>query len=81
MFTLLPVLTGHGREHHGEILREAAALADAGLLKPLPDPPPLHPGHGRPAPARHAPRGSSGCDALAPPPKVGSKAWSEAVHG
>lgn len=38
VFTLLPMLTGHGREHHGEILREAAALADAGLLKPLLDP-------------------------------------------
>ncbi|WP_370127189.1 zinc-dependent alcohol dehydrogenase family protein [Streptacidiphilus sp. EB103A] len=38
VFTLLPMLTGHGREHHGEILREAASLADAGLLKPLLDP-------------------------------------------
>lgn len=38
VFTLLPMLTGKGREHHGEILREAAALADAGLLKPLLDP-------------------------------------------
>jgi NADPH2:quinone reductase len=35
IFTLLPLLTGHGRAHHGEILREAAALADAGALRPL----------------------------------------------
>lgn len=38
VFTLLPMLTGRGREHHGEIMREAAALADAGKLKPLLDP-------------------------------------------
>ncbi|MGV9247704.1 zinc-binding dehydrogenase [Streptomyces sp. NPDC003710] len=31
------MLTGRGRDHHGEILREAAALADAGALKPLLD--------------------------------------------
>jgi NADPH:quinone reductase len=35
VFTLLPMLTGRGREHHGEILREATALADSGLLAPL----------------------------------------------
>lgn len=35
VFTLLPLLTGMGQAHHGEILREAAALADAGKLKPL----------------------------------------------
>lgn len=34
----IPLLTGEGREHHGEILREAAELADAGKLKPLIDP-------------------------------------------
>ncbi|QXI26140.1 zinc-dependent alcohol dehydrogenase family protein [Pseudomonas vanderleydeniana] len=33
VFTLLPLLTGKGREHHGAILREAAALADAGQLR------------------------------------------------
>ncbi|MNF24232.1 Phenolphthiocerol synthesis polyketide synthase type I Pks15/1 [compost metagenome] len=33
VFTLAPLLTGKGREHHGAILREAAALADAGQLK------------------------------------------------
>ena len=38
VFTLLPMLTGAGREHHGQILREAAALADAGGLRPLLDP-------------------------------------------
>ncbi len=31
-------LVGEGREHHGEILRKAAELADAGRLKPLIDP-------------------------------------------
>jgi NADPH:quinone reductase len=35
VFTLLPLLTGHGRAHHGEILRQAAALAEAGALRPL----------------------------------------------
>ena len=38
VFTLLPMLTGRGREHHGPILREAAALVDAGLLRPVLDP-------------------------------------------
>ncbi|MEJ8840490.1 zinc-dependent alcohol dehydrogenase family protein [Ramlibacter sp. AN1133] len=38
VFTLLPILTGELREHHGEILAEATALAEAGLLKPLLDP-------------------------------------------
>ncbi|MET8449024.1 zinc-dependent alcohol dehydrogenase family protein [Streptomyces sp. NPDC005209] len=38
VFTLLPLLTGRGREHHGEIMREAAVLADAGALEPLLDP-------------------------------------------
>ncbi|WP_260844879.1 zinc-dependent alcohol dehydrogenase family protein [Streptomyces sp. SLBN-31] len=37
VFTLLPLLTGRGREHHGEIMREAAALAEAGSLTPLLD--------------------------------------------
>ena len=35
VFTLFPLLSGIGRTRHGEILREAAALADAGRLKPL----------------------------------------------
>ncbi|HEX3929318.1 MAG TPA: zinc-dependent alcohol dehydrogenase family protein [Nocardioides sp.] len=34
VFTLLPLLTGRGRAHHGEILREATALVDAGRLAP-----------------------------------------------
>ncbi|HEX4246442.1 MAG TPA: zinc-binding dehydrogenase, partial [Pseudonocardia sp.] len=38
VFTLLPMLTGLGREHHGEILREVTALADAGALRPRLDP-------------------------------------------
>jgi NADPH2:quinone reductase len=37
IFTLMPMLTGRGRAHHGEILREAAALADAGILRPVVD--------------------------------------------
>jgi NADPH:quinone reductase-like Zn-dependent oxidoreductase len=35
VFTLLPLLTGIGQEHHGKILREAASMVDRGLLKPL----------------------------------------------
>lgn len=38
VFTLLPILTGEFREHHGEILAQATVLAEAGLLKPLLDP-------------------------------------------
>lgn len=38
VFALLPMLTGQGRDHHGHILREAAALADAGTLTPRVDP-------------------------------------------
>jgi NADPH2:quinone reductase len=38
VFTLLPLLTGRGRRHHGEILAEAAALVDAGRLTPIVDP-------------------------------------------
>lgn len=34
VFTLLPLLTGIGREHHGEILRRATELAQRGLLRP-----------------------------------------------
>jgi NADPH:quinone reductase-like Zn-dependent oxidoreductase len=32
------MLTGRHRAHHGEIMREATALADAGSLKPRLDP-------------------------------------------
>jgi NADPH2:quinone reductase len=35
VFTLLPLLTGMHRAHHGEILRKAAKLAEQGQLKPL----------------------------------------------
>jgi NADPH:quinone reductase-like Zn-dependent oxidoreductase len=35
---LLPLLTGEGREHHGEILRQAASLIESGQLKPILDP-------------------------------------------
>jgi NADPH:quinone reductase-like Zn-dependent oxidoreductase len=38
VFTLLPMLTGRGREHHGEILRAVAAMTDAGRLTPTVDP-------------------------------------------
>jgi NADPH2:quinone reductase len=34
VFTLTPLLTGEGREHHGGILREATRLATAGKLWP-----------------------------------------------
>ena len=34
VFTLLPLLTGFGRRHHGEILREISALAKRGQMKP-----------------------------------------------
>jgi NADPH2:quinone reductase len=34
VFTLLPMLTGEGREHHGEILHEATKLAEAGKIVP-----------------------------------------------
>ncbi|KJC35262.1 quinone oxidoreductase [Bradyrhizobium sp. LTSP857] len=38
VFTLLPLLTGEGRAHHGEIMAEATRLAEAGKLVPLLDP-------------------------------------------
>jgi len=38
VFTLLPLLTGEGREHHGTILAEATRLAEAGQLVPTLDP-------------------------------------------
>jgi NADPH:quinone reductase-like Zn-dependent oxidoreductase len=34
VFTLLPLLTGEGRAHHGEILSEATRMAEAGHLSP-----------------------------------------------
>lgn len=38
VFTLLPLISGEGRAHHGDIMREASALAAAGKLKVLLDP-------------------------------------------
>ena len=38
VFTLLPMLTGEGRAHHGEILREVARLSEAGKIVPRLDP-------------------------------------------
>ncbi|TPG72807.1 zinc-dependent alcohol dehydrogenase family protein [Pseudomonas arsenicoxydans] len=38
VFTLLPLLTGKGYEHHGQILQDAMRLIEAGQLKPLLDP-------------------------------------------
>jgi len=38
VFTLYPLLSGQGRAHHGEILREATALIDAGKIIPMIDP-------------------------------------------
>jgi NADPH:quinone reductase len=35
VFTLLPLITGEGRAHHGEILEQAASLVQQGKLKPL----------------------------------------------
>ncbi|CAN7180259.1 zinc-dependent alcohol dehydrogenase family protein [Rhizobium sp. LjRoot258] len=34
VFTLLPLLTGEGRSHHGEILREVSKLVEAGKVMP-----------------------------------------------
>jgi NADPH:quinone reductase len=34
VFTLLPLLTGEGRAHHGEILRKATRLVEAGKIAP-----------------------------------------------
>lgn len=38
VFTLLPLLSGEGRAHHGEIMREATRLAESGKLRPRLDP-------------------------------------------
>jgi NADPH2:quinone reductase len=38
VFTLLPLLTGQDRGHHGSILRRASALVDQGALTPIVDP-------------------------------------------
>ena len=38
VFTLLPLLSGEGRAHHGDILRNASRLVQAGKLRPRLDP-------------------------------------------
>jgi NADPH2:quinone reductase len=38
IFTLHPLVTGEGREHFGEILREATRMAEGGALIPVVDP-------------------------------------------
>ena len=38
VFTLLPLLTGDGQAHHGDILSEARRMAEAGWLSPSLDP-------------------------------------------
>jgi NADPH:quinone reductase len=35
VFTLLPIITGENRAHHGKILAHAASIAEAGKLQPL----------------------------------------------
>ena len=35
VFTLLPLITGEGRAHHGEILAHVTALVETGEIKPL----------------------------------------------
>jgi len=35
VFSLLPLLTGQGRAHHGQILTEAAGLVESGALSPM----------------------------------------------
>ena len=41
VFTLLPMLTGQGRAHHGEILREATRMIEAGRIATRIDPRPF----------------------------------------
>jgi NADPH2:quinone reductase len=38
VFSLLPLLTGEGRSHHGDILRQAAKMTEQGKLRPKLDP-------------------------------------------
>ncbi|MDR3467693.1 MAG: zinc-dependent alcohol dehydrogenase family protein [Xanthobacteraceae bacterium] len=38
VFTLLPILTGIGRQHHGAIMTEATRLVEAGKVRPVMDP-------------------------------------------
>jgi len=38
VFTLIPLISGKGRPHHGQILREATAIIEAGKLTPMLNP-------------------------------------------
>jgi NADPH:quinone reductase-like Zn-dependent oxidoreductase len=38
VFTLLPMLTGNGRAHHGDILREASGMIEVGKIATRIDP-------------------------------------------
>lgn len=38
VFTLVPLLTGEGRAHHGEILEQVRSLAERGKITPILDP-------------------------------------------
>jgi NADPH:quinone reductase-like Zn-dependent oxidoreductase len=60
VFTLLPLLTGRGRAHHGEILAEAAALAGAGAADPDRGPGPVRPGGSRGCAPRRGIRKAAG---------------------
>ncbi|MFD0636194.1 zinc-dependent alcohol dehydrogenase family protein [Catenulispora yoronensis] len=42
VFTLLPLITGKHRAHHGRVLAQAAELVDRGLITPILDPTPYH---------------------------------------
>jgi hypothetical protein len=46
VFTLLPLLTGEGRAHHVDILKEARLLVEEGKLTPCVDPPRVFAGVG-----------------------------------
>lgn len=43
VFTLYPLISGKGRKHHGEILREATRLIETGKLVPMVDPQTFYP--------------------------------------
>jgi NADPH:quinone reductase len=60
VFTLLPMLSGKGRAHHGEILRRAATLCDRGLIRTRVDPTVFPLERGNEAHAFFASRGSRG---------------------
>lgn len=38
VFVLLPMLSGEGRDHHGDILRSLTGYVEAGMIKPVIDP-------------------------------------------